>query len=218
MIDIGLLSKVKQIYDVRKPHGVLLSDVLAIIQKESNGVPTFYGSEPLLRMNLNMAISWKAHDGRVLKSGASAAEIRSAISIKGGPLNGLWCKFRFESGYWENFVVPLAAHHPGLWTPAELVLLSSSVGLGQQMLRFVVEKLPADQMLTRANAFMGNVTEQINWVIGNLQSHAGDRQLMFARYNLGGAVKGGKTYHTYGANVMHRAQEIDKWLEVQRIC
>ncbi len=219
MIDLGTLTKVRNVYDKRKPDGVKLSDVLAIIDKETGGAPVFRGGEPLFQMNLNMAVAWtEKHlnpDNTISKvrfaSGASEKEIRAAMIIPVGALKGMYCKFRFEAAYWHQFAMPMQEH----FSPAHLVLLSSSVGIGQQMLRAVVQKKPVGEMLEAAYEFMGNIEEQITWLIGNLASHADDRQLMFAKYNLGSAVKNGTVYHTYGADVLARAEKIEKWLKEQ---
>jgi hypothetical protein len=227
VIDRGLVARARALYNARAPKGVAFSDVLAVIDKESAGIPYFLGNEPLFRMNLNMALSWVEprphptipHKTIMVrfKSGATEKEIRDVITIPAGALQGKWSKFRFEYGYWHEFAKPLLKVHE--FTPAQLVLLSSSVGLGQQMLRFVVQKLHPELMLEAAYQFMGDLDAQISWVMGNLEHDAHqDKQLMFARYNAGpGARLHGKTYNTYGADVLTRSHKIELWLKEQKL-
>lgn len=227
MIDRGIVARTRVAFEKRKPSGVTLSDVLAVIDRESGGIPIFRGNEPLFRMNLNMAVSWveaREHpsiENKTMmvrfRSNATEKDIRDALVIPAGPLKGNWAKFRFEHGYWREWAKPLTGSYP--FTPAQLVLLSSSVGVGQQMLRFVVQHLEPAHMLDQAYKFMGDLDEQINWVIGNLARDVHpDKQLMFARYNAGpGARLHGKTYNTYGADVATRSHKLELWLKEQRL-
>jgi hypothetical protein len=213
MVDRGLLVRVKQIYGEKARGDVTIADVLAVIMKESSGVPTFTGKEALYRANLRAADGWR-ENGTWRSTDTTEQEIAQAFIIPDGPLKGLRAKFRFERSYWYKWALPLAQEHKSLFTPTDLVVLSSSVGLGQQMIRYVVEHHKPQDMLAAARRFMGDVAEQIRWVIGNLQRiHNEDKQLMFARYNLGSAKINGFTYWHYGKDVLASSEKIEEWLK-----
>jgi hypothetical protein len=223
MIDRTLYARIKLIMDIKQPKGVSVADVLAIIEQESNGVPIFRGTEPLFHANVHAATIWTETIGKPpvtarMKSGATEQEIKDIITIRNGPLKGMYSKFRFEYGYWNTFAKPLLLRFP--FSAAELVLLSSSVGIGQQMLRFVVEKKAPVEMLADAYQFMGDINRQIEWVIGNLQAmrHT-DKQLMYTRYNAGpGAKYRGATYNGYGKAVANRVVRIEReLLEIEHV-
>jgi hypothetical protein len=203
MLDVGLISAVKKVFAEKPRHHCSVADVIAVIQKESGGVATFRGSDPLFRMNLNMVLNWSKHRAPSL----TEQRFRQTITIPDGPLRTMWCKFRFEAVYVE-WARPYA--RSAQLTDEQMILLSSSVGLGQQMLRFVVQHLPATEGLALAYKFMGDTNEQIRWVIGNLeQNHHADKKLQFARYNGGPGVRiNGKVYSTYGADVLARSEKI----------
>lgn len=200
MIDRGLVARVKKVYEASAHTGVDLAEVLAVIQKESAGVPYFYGSEVIFRPNIKMIRD---------KHPLTEHQIQQLILIPSGELKGKWSKFRYEHHY-----LPWAKAYAPQLTPAEQALLSCSVGLGQQMLRFVVQKHPPAEAMTRAYKFMGDIDEQIRWVIGNLRDNwSKDRQLVYARYNGGPGVKiGGATYHSYGRDVAIRVAGIRQFL------
>lgn len=198
MLDLGLIKTVSKVYAEKPRTACSIADVLAVIDKESHGVPVFRGSDPLFRMNLNMVLHFTQRNYPAIRE----PDIRRIITIPDGPLKHQWCKFRFEQNYFgwaRQYASGLLVEH--------CVLLSCSVGLGQQMLRYVVQGLPALEGIEVAYKFMGDVSEQIRWVIGNLeQNHSDDKRLQFARYNGGPSVKvGGKVYSTYGNDVFQRS-------------
>jgi hypothetical protein len=210
MIDRALYSQVAAIFEAQKLEGISVADVLAVIEQESNGVAIFRGTEPLFQSNVRAAVgALRARGDRR----TTEQDIKNMITIPSGPMKGMYSKFRYESGYMQDFALPLLSLYP--FSGAQLILLSSSAGLGQQMLRFVIQKQVPALMLTDAYSFMGNVGRQIEWVIGNLkQLKNPDKQLMFARYNGGpGIHPDGKVYNGYGASVVARAQKIDAYLK-----
>lgn len=217
MIDLGLVSAVRrglEAYPKPIKH-VTLPIILAVIDKESSGIPIFNASDPLFGMNISMGVSWIDKEGKQFWSGMTRRAIKDAVVIASGPLKGNWAKFRFERGYWDEW----AKHQDA--PIEEKFLMACSFGLGQQMIKFVVEKLPPEKRRAAIYAFMGDVNQQIQWVIGNLEglmARTTDLQLALTMYNAGPNAKATwRAYRVYGGDVLKRLDRIKKELKERSI-
>lgn len=154
------------------PH-VIAADIIAVCMNESHGQPTFSSYDPLYRINLNDAV-------HVTK--LPVGMLKDALSIKGGPWHGKAAKFRLEPGYWEW------ALQQQLDTPSEKFLCACSIGIAQQMMRWI---LPAGEgnWSSFINDFMGSLSLQMAYLAGNLEKLLieanGDLLKAYKAYNSG---------------------------------
>lgn len=204
-MDLALKAKVEEIIAQRPRKHVRVSDVLAVIDKESGGVPIFRGTEILFKQNLQAA-SNITH--------LTTDQIRQAMTIQDGPYKGMISKFRCEPGYW----LWAKRYANAIKKPEDLILLSCSFGLGQQMSRWLVTGTPVHEWAATVRKFMGSVSLQIAYCVGNIDSllvqSNGNRALAFTRYNAGGsATEKNPAYKTYGLVVEAKAKRFEEELK-----
>lgn len=175
--DPVLINRVHSIMATKSRKHVTSADVLAVIQKESGGVPYFTGAEPLFKANLAAA-------ERI--TGMSQVSILQAVTyLQAGPLQGKFYKFRCEPGYYD-----WAKSLRGSWTPQDRFLLSCSFGLGQKMARWLVgQGIEPLKWIEFIHKFAFDQNLQVQYVCGDLDGlliqSGGDRLLAFTRYNQG---------------------------------
>lgn len=203
-MDLALKTKVEEILGQRPRKHVRVSDTLACIDKESGGVPIFRGTEILFKQNLRAAEKI---------TGLTTEQIRSAMIIQDGPYKGFIAKFRCEPGYWQ-----WAQRYAKVFKPEELLLLSCSFGLGQKMSRWLLTGMPVHEYLPFIRKFMGSVSLQIVYCIGDLDSllvqSGGNRPLAFTRYNAGpSATDKNPAYKAYGLVVDAKAKKLEQDLK-----
>lgn len=202
-MDAALQAKAQEMWLKMPRKHVRVSDILAVIERESHGAPIFHTEDKLYHANVKAASQI---------TGLSRAEIVRAATIEHGALKGMVAKFRCEPGYWK-WSNTLQALSPG-----ERFLLACSFGLGQKMARWLVVKTPKPEWISFVKNFMGSISLQVLYVAGDLDALLagtnGDRALAFARYNGGPAMtKQSRPYREYGIPVAERAAQIEKELK-----
>lgn len=208
-MDAELILKVKNALADGRRKFVSVADVLAVIDRESEGVPIFRKTDHLFQDNLAAAAKI---------TGVPAAKLANAAIIQGGPYKGSIAKFRCEPGYWD-WAKSLTNRD---WLPEERFILSCSFGLGQKMARWLLTGVAPGDWMSIIRQFMGSDRLQIMYVAGDLErlladSH-GDKALAFTRYNAGSkANQSWKAYQDYGLVVAKRAEEIDQQLKENQL-
>ena len=192
---------IRNIAQVAMAHARLefttLSDVVAVIFKESMGVPWFCKCNLLYRDNT-----------AALVHGADITEEQwlKVITVPDGASKGKIPKFRYEPGYHQAAVSALGklkCSYP------EALIFACSFGLGQKMMRYLVAGKPETEWLTLARKFMQDPLWQAEQAVSDLEyvlkaSH-GNRPLAYSRYNAGV----GSTHVTqYGTDVWKIYQEL----------
>jgi len=177
------------------------SAVIAVCIQESKGVPTFNEKDELYALNLDAAAKGTKLPPSLL---------RDAMKIKQGPLTGAVAKFRFEPSYWE-----WSGKH-GLSSPTERFLCSCSIGIGQQMMRWV---LPADEKewLPFIENFKGNVDTQLSFCIKEMHrlmvATKGDLFRAYKGYNSGNIDSKNADVVRRALRVVNLASIVDKQLK-----
>lgn len=206
-MNTALVERVRAVLEGNPRKHVLLSDIVAVIEKESSGVAVFNKTDDLFRDNLRAAI-------RI--TGLPEELILKAVTIQSGPLKGSIAKFRCEPGYWRwaNGLT----NRP--WTKEERFLLSCSFGLGQKMARWLVTGVAPGDWMSIIRQFMGSEKLQINYCAGDLEQllnrYGGDRPIAFTCYNAG--HDRAKEYWKaamlkYGKPVADKAAQLEKELK-----
>lgn len=205
-MEAALVSKVSEVLAARPRKHVKLSDVLAVIDKESHGALTFRQTDKQFADNLRAASKI---------TGLSPEAIVKACTIPSGPYKGHVAKFRCEPGYWAW----AKALKNRQWTNEERFLLSCSFGLGQKMTRWLVTGVAPGDWISLIRQFMGSANLQISYCAGDLEQllarYKDDRVTAFTCYNAGHALD--KDYwkvarDKYGEPVTERAAQIEKEL------
>lgn len=170
-----LIERVHRMIASKPRKHVTSADVMAVIQKETGGVPYFEGKEPLFRANLMSA----SHI-----TGLTEKQILDVVTFKSGSLAGKYYKFRCEPAYWQ-----WAHMLKGSWTPQERFLLSCSFGYGQKMARWYVANLNGADWIPKIHQFNVDLNMQVQYVCGDLDAllvqSKGNRLLAYTRYNEG---------------------------------
>ena len=170
-----LIAKVHRIVSSRKRRHVTSADVLAVMQKESSGVPIFKPEDALFKANLKAAMDI---------TGCTKEEILKIMTIEYGPLQGQIAKFRCEPGYWQ-----WAERLKGSWSKTERMLLACSLGVGQKMVRWLTSGVAGAEWIKFSRQFAGNIDLQIQYCAGDLDSLLsgcqGNRAVAYTLYNEG---------------------------------
>ena len=179
MIDDAFSALTKQVVNSKPRRLVTLADVLAVAERESEGVPIFQPTDLLYHANLQAAQRL---------TGLSSKDLITAATIPSGKYQGQISKFRCEPGYWV-----WASKLKGRFTPAQKFLLASSIGVGQKMARWLVTGTTPDEWITIIHQFMGSVPTQVLYIAGDIDNlltgAGGDRKLAYTRYNAGPNTK-----------------------------
>lgn len=173
--------------------------VMGVIKQESGGVPYFTGAEQLFKWNLEAAHKITGLPIDQLKTGLI---IPAGVGAFNTPpeMAGKFLKFRCEPGslYWG-----WSRRLTG-FGPTEKFLLACSLGMGQQMVRYLTPGLERQFWTGRILRFGCDPGQQVEWVHGNLRDEVKrgtiDPVLVFARYNGGPGMQNDR--HGYGAKVL----------------
>ena len=158
-----------------KYHYVTRSAAAAVCLKESGGEPIFStASAHLLKDNLRAAMT---------TTGLPEAMILDAMKIRAGALADKTAKFRCEPAYWAW------AKTQKLPSATERFQVSCSVGIGQQMLRWVLPPNQQGAWPSLIEQFMSDVDVQIVQLLGHLEAllkqSEGDLLHAYCAYNSG---------------------------------
>lgn len=178
---------------------VLPADVLAVVKKETTGVTWYCQCNAIDRANLAAAAKI---------TGFSGAVILQSMTIPDGPNKGRIARFRMEPQYWSWAVSKIVA--TGVM-PEAAVILGCSVGLAQQMVRWMVYNRPVSDMVPHALAFAGDEYAQILQCAGSLnqlmERSQGNRRLAYTRYNAGPNIN---HVSAYGESVYNLFEQVRK--------
>lgn len=193
--DEKLIKRVEKIVHSKTRYHVTVADVLAVIQKESSGVPIFNPNHLPMEDKENLLFRQNLAEASRL-SGVSKPEILKINTILTGEYKGEIAKFRCEPGYMR-----WAKNLKGTFTPVERMLLACSLGAGQKMVRWLVDgsTKPRTEWLQFALKFAGDLDLQLQYCAGDLESLLSvshSRELAYTRYNAGGSAKAVTPYGT----------------------
>ena len=156
----GLLPQIITMLPPGKFQYASPAAVMAVCLQESEGDPTFSLLEKQCEDNLAVAAKATTFDMSLLIG---------ALKIQSGTYQGKLAKFRFEPGYWH-----WAAGQTTNSTSLRF-LISCSLGVGQQMMRWV---LPTDELEWGRfiERFKSDVGLQLTYVVGSLDKLLGETE------------------------------------------
>lgn len=174
---------------------VRLSDLLAVVERESHYVSYFNQTDHLYRANLRAATQI---------SGQTEADINAAMHISKGPNSGRIEKFRCEPSMWNKV-------KNAKWHLSTKLMASCSFGLGQKLMYYYVDRSAGEEGIIRQlESFKESEDVQLLQCADDIEfwfrKANGNREKGLSGYNSGSV----EHVTEYGRAVAARAEEMQK--------